>query len=98
MLDEIDALFTEKTGETSPKLNVRLDVEDCESISGVEFERVSFYTRTNLSPDALEEAISGIPGCRELYHFEYDVSTGEGGFITICGVPKSGEYDVDFPT
>lgn len=98
MLDEIDALFTEKKGESSPKLNVGLDVKDSESISGVEFERVRFYTRTNLNPDALEEAISAIPGCRELYHFEYDHSTGEGGFITICGIPKTGEYDVDFPT
>jgi len=79
------------------KVDVRLNVLECESSTGVEFERVSFYTRSNLDAGALEEAISGIPGCREMYHFSYDHNTGEGTFITICGIPKSGEYDLELP-
>lgn len=77
------------------KVKVRLEVLECESSTGVEFECVNFYTRSSLNAAALEEAISDIPGCHELSHFSYDHDTGEGKFITVCGIPKSGEYDVE---
>ncbi|WP_263064756.1 hypothetical protein [Dickeya dadantii] len=81
---------------TSKKyIKVTLKVTACESSNGIEYERVDFYTCNNLDATELEDAISHISGCREMYHFLYDHGFGKGCFITICGCPESGEYDVE---
>ncbi|AYC17901.1 hypothetical protein DZA65_00996 [Dickeya dianthicola] len=76
-------------------VKVTLKVSYCESSNGIEYERVNFYTCNNLDAAALEDAISNIYGCRDMYHFLYDRDFGQGRFITICGCPESGEYDIE---
>lgn len=75
-------------------VKVVLKVEACESIQGIEYEIAQFQTETNLDIDLLKNEISNLPGCSVIFHFIYDPVTGKGNFISLDGVPISGEYEI----
>ena len=75
-------------------VKVKLIVETCDSISGIEYERAQFQTETNLDKDFLENEISKLPGCSVIFHFIYDRITGDGQFISLDGIPVSGDYEI----
>ncbi|WP_208951057.1 hypothetical protein [Rahnella sp. ChDrAdgB13] len=79
-------------------VKVILAVTECESATGIEFDSVCFYTRANLNKEALEEAISHIYGCHDMFDFEYDRGFGQGGFILLCGGVEPGEYEIELPS
>lgn len=76
------------------KVRVGLNVTACESATGIEFERVRFETVPGLDADELEAGISRLPGCQDMGEFFYESESGRGRFITICGIPRTGEYAV----